>query len=115
MGAGVGDRTESIASSWEGLRSHYEAPEQEQVYGLMVPAADSGRELRAVFEAMAGHLDTYACVLAGIKQRLNEFEERASAFRARVVGGVWVNALTARSTGLGDLAKGALKVTGQVL
>ena len=60
MGAAVGDKTESIASSWEGLRPHYQAPEQEQVYGLMVPAADAGRELRAVFEAMAGHLEGYS-------------------------------------------------------
>ncbi|MGW6130193.1 polymorphic toxin type 15 domain-containing protein [Cellulomonas sp. NPDC055163] len=108
MGTSVQDETSSIATSWNGLTHSYEAPEQQRVYDLMRPAVTSANQLRTAFHTMAGHLETYATALAGIKPRLASFEQRAAAFRAEVVNGVQVDASSSNEAGFGDYAKGAV-------
>ncbi|GEA88037.1 polymorphic toxin type 15 domain-containing protein [Cellulomonas cellasea] len=112
MGTSVQDETSSIAASWSGLTHSYEAPEQQRVYDLMRPAVTSANELKTAFHTMAGHLETYAAALDGIKPRLASFEQRAAAFRAEVINGVQVDASSSTEAGLLDYGKGMLEWAG---
>jgi hypothetical protein len=102
VGRAVEDGTVQVDASWSRLTGCYEAPEQEQVYGLMAPAVTSAVAVRTALARAAGHLDGYASTLAALKPRLAAFEKRAAAFRARVVDGVWVDASSAKGASFGD-------------
>ena len=106
MGKAADDETRAINTTWLGLGAHYEAPEQQQVYDVMRPAVTSAGDLKNTFGSMAAYLDTYAAALDGIKARLSDFEGRAAAFRASVVGGVQVDASEAKDAGFGDFVVG---------
>ncbi|MBB2924720.1 polymorphic toxin type 15 domain-containing protein [Cellulomonas cellasea] len=112
MGTSVEDETSAIATSWSGLTHSYEAPEQQRVYDLMRPAVTSANELKTAFHTMAGHLETYAAALDGIKPRLASFERRAAAFRAEVINGVQIDASSSTEAGLLDYGKGMLEWAG---
>lgn len=102
MGQSVEDKTEAIKTAWDRLGGSYEAPEQEKVFAVMNPAVTSAQDLRTAFSSAAGHLDTYASALAGIKPRLADLERRAREFRASVIDGVWVDASASSDAGFGD-------------
>ena len=106
MGSTVEKEVDHIKTSWGGLTAHYEAPEAQQVYALMDPAATSAGELRSALDSTADHLDTYASTLAGIKPRLQALEDRAAAFRAEVINGVQVDASEAADATVGQQLKG---------
>ncbi len=88
MGKSVHTQVGDIDSSWGGLKSHYEAPEQQRVYDLMDPAVKSARELKSTLSKAAGYLDLYASTLHCLKPRLKDLERRAEKFRADVICGV---------------------------
>lgn len=102
MGTAVTDKTDSIHTSWSRLDGPYRAPEQDQVYALMDPAVTSAGELKSTFDQVAGHLDTYAAALDGIKSRLRTLEDEAATFRASVIDGVWVDASASKDASFGD-------------
>lgn len=106
MGGEVKYRVEDVEKSWGGLGGCYEAPEQDRVYALMKPAADDAHGLNTVLRSAAGHLDTYAATLDGIKPRLADLERRARAFRSEVICGVRVDASEAKDASMGDKAVG---------
>lgn len=109
MATTVHDETSSIDTTWAGLSGSYEAPEQEQVYALMTPAVTSATELKTAFDAAAGHLDTYAGVLDGIKSRLSTFETTAADFRAEVINGVETIAAESNEANVEDYAEWAFQ------
>lgn len=108
MGTTVKTQVGDIDRSWGGLKSHYEAPEQDRVYELMDPAVTSASDLKTTLGKVAGYLDTYASTLDGIKPRLADLERRARAFRADVIDGVKVDASEAKDASFGEHAKGAI-------
>lgn len=106
MGGEVKYRVEDVEKSWGGLGGCYEAPEQDRVYALMKPAADDAHGLNTVLRSAAGHLDTYAATLDGIKPRLADLERRARSFRSEVICGVRVDASEAKDASLEEKAVG---------
>lgn len=106
MGSSVTTQVGDIDTTWGGLRSHYEAPEAEQVYAVMDPAVESATDLKTTLGKVAGYLDTYAATLDGIKPRLAALEKEAADFRARVIDGVTVDASEAKDASFGENAKG---------
>ena len=102
MGSTVERETSSIGRTWEGLKDSYEAPEQETVFELLTPAVKSATDLRSDLDEAAGHLDTYASKLGGMRKRLATFEAEAWEFRNRVKDGVMVPASEAKDASLGD-------------
>lgn len=112
MGKSVRTQVVDIDSSWGRLKAHYEAPEQQRVYDLMDPAVRSARDLKSTLSKAAGHLDVYASTLHCLKPRLQKLEKDANDFRARVSGGVTVDASDAKDASFGDLAMGGLNWIG---
>lgn len=113
MGQAVEDKTTSVSTTWGRLPSCYRAPEQDSVYAVMRPAVTSADALHTRFDAAARHVDTYAGALEAIKPRLADIERRATEFRNRVIGGVWVDASSAADAsfmdhlgGIGDYIPG---------
>lgn len=102
FGTAVTDKTDTIHTTWGRLNGIYQAPEQDRVFALMDPAVTSASELKTTFDEVAGHLDTYAAALEGLKSRLASVEERAAAFRASVINGVTVDASAAKDASFGD-------------
>ncbi|MDM8084221.1 hypothetical protein QUV83_05540 [Cellulomonas cellasea] len=102
MGQAVEERTTTVKIIWDRLTGCYQAPEQEQVYTVMAPAVTSAQQVNSRFGKAATHIDTYAGALEAIKPRLADLERRASAFRAKVVNGVWVDAAESANASLGD-------------
>ena len=102
MGQAVDDKTGEIKTTWDRLGGCYHAPEQEKVFAVMNPAVTSAGDLKRAFSSAAGHLDTYASALAGLKGRLADLESRARAFRASVIDGVWVDASESADASFGD-------------
>lgn len=87
MGKTVEDRTNAVHTTWSGLPAHYIAPEQQQVYELMDKPKTAADTLHDKLDSAAGHIDTYADTLEGIKPRLQSLEDRAVAFEAEARAG----------------------------
>lgn len=102
FGSTITDKTDTIHASWSRLNGPYQAPEQDRVYALMDPAVTSAGELKSTFDQVAGHLDTYAATLEGLKSRLQTVEDEAATFRASVIDGVTVDASAAKDASFGD-------------
>ncbi len=102
FGSTITDKTDTIHASWSRLNGPYQAPEQDRVYALMDPAVTSAGELKSTFDQVAGHLDTYAGTLEGLKSRLQTVEDEAATFRASVIDGVTVDASAAKDASFGD-------------
>lgn len=91
MGKGVKTKVTDLNTDWKALRSCYEAPEQEAVYTLQDPAQHSAEDLATTLDKAAGHLDTYAAELSGLKQKFADLTSEITSFRSRVSGGVEVS------------------------
>lgn len=91
MGNGVKKKVTDLNTDWKVLRSCYEAPEQEAVYTLQDPAQHSAEDLATTLDKAAGHLDTYAAELSGLKQKFADLTGEITSFRNRVSGGVEVS------------------------
>ncbi|WP_066587947.1 TNT domain-containing protein [Cellulomonas timonensis] len=102
MGQAVEEKTTTVKTIWDRLTGCYHAPEQEQVYTVMAPAVTSAQQVNSRFGEAATHIDTYAGALEAIKPRLADLERRATAFRAKVVNGVWIDAAYSANASFGD-------------
>lgn len=87
LGAGVSERTWAVYEAWAGLSVHYQAPEQEKVLSLMVPAQTAGDDVAQAMRTVATALEAYADELVPIRKDMLSLEGRARAFRSRAVSG----------------------------
>ena len=92
MGQVVDSRMDTIVGLWNGLPGVYVAPEAEQAYGLMKPAAEASETIKSKFEKAAGALDDFASAIEPVKTELKSLESEAAAFRSATLseyGDTW--------------------------
>ena len=82
MGQVVDSRMDAIVGLWNGLPAVYVAPEAEQAYGLMAPAATASETIKTKFEKASSALDDFAGAIEPVKGELETLEEEAAAFRS---------------------------------
>ena len=82
MGQVVDSRMDTIVGLWNGLPAVYEAPEAEQAYGLMKPAAEASETIKTKFEKASSALDDFAGAIEPVKSELASLESEAAAFRS---------------------------------
>ena len=70
MGQTIDSRMDTIVGLWNGLPGVYVAPEAEQAYGLMAPAATASETIKTKFEKAAG-------ALGGFRECARTRQERA--------------------------------------
>ena len=81
MGQVVDSRMDTIVGLWNGLPGVYVAPEAEQAYGLMAPAATASETIKTKFEKAAGALGDFASAIEPVKSELETLEQEAASFR----------------------------------
>ena len=81
MGQVVDSRMDTIVGLWNGLPGVYVAPEAEQAYGLMKPAAEASETIKTKFEKAAGALGDFADAIEPVKGELEALEQEAASFR----------------------------------
>ena len=70
----------------------YVAPEAEQAYGLMAPAATASETIKTKFEKASSALDDFAGAIEPVKAELQALEQEAAAFRSATLseyGDTW--------------------------
>ena len=82
MGQVVDSRMDAIVGLWNGLPAVYVAPEAEQAYGLMAPAATASETIKTKFEKASSALDDFAGAIEPVKSELATLEQEAAAFRS---------------------------------
>ena len=82
MGQVIDSRMDAIVGLWNGLPAVYEAPEAEQAYGLMKPAAEASETIKTKFEKASSALDDFAGAIEPVKSELASLESEAAAFRS---------------------------------
>ena len=81
MGQVVDSRMDAIVGLWNGLPAVYVAPEAEQAYGLMAPAATASETIKTKFEKASSALDDFAGAIEPVKSELATLEQEAASFR----------------------------------
>ena len=82
MGQVIDSRMDTIVGLWNGLPGVYVAPEAEQAYGLMAPAATASETIKTKFEKAAGALGDFAGAIEPVKGELATLEQEAASFRS---------------------------------
>ena len=82
MGQVVDSRMDAIVGLWNGLPAVYVAPEAEQAYGLMAPAATASETIKTKFEKASSALDDFASAIEPVKSELATLEQEAASFRS---------------------------------
>jgi len=82
MGQTIDSRMDTIVGLWNGLPGVYVAPEAEQAYGLMAPAATASETIKTKFEKAAGALGDFAGAIEPVKSELATLEQEAASFRS---------------------------------
>jgi len=82
MGQTIDSRMDTIVGLWNGLPGVYVAPEAEQAYGLMAPAATASETIKTKFEKAAGALGDFAGAIEPVKGELATLEQEATSFRS---------------------------------
>ena len=82
MGQVVDSRMDAIVGLWNGLPAVYVAPEAEQAYGLMAPAATASETIKTKFEKASSALDDFAGAIEPVKSELETLEQEAASFRS---------------------------------
>ena len=82
MGQVIDSRMDTIVGLWNGLPAVYVAPEAEQAYGLMAPAATASETIKTKFEKASSALDDFAGAIEPVKSELATLEQEAAAFRS---------------------------------
>mgnify|MGYP000949741182 FL=1 len=82
MGQTIDSRMDAIVGLWNGLPAVYVAPEAEQAYGLMAPAATASETIKTKFEKASSALDDFAGAIEPVKAELATLEQEAAAFRS---------------------------------
>ena len=81
MGQTIDSRMDAIVGLWNGLPAVYVAPEAEQAYGLMAPAATASETIKTKFEKASSALDDFAGAIEPVKAELQALEQEAASFR----------------------------------
>ena len=81
MGQVIDSRMDAIVGLWNGLPAVYVAPEAEQAYGLMAPAATASETIKTKFEKASSALDDFAGAIEPVKSELATLEQEAASFR----------------------------------
>ena len=81
MGQVIDSRMDAIVGLWNGLPAVYVAPEAEQAYGLMAPAATASETIKTKFEKASSALDDFAGAIEPVKAELQALEQEAASFR----------------------------------
>ena len=81
MGQTIDSRMDAIVGLWNGLPAVYVAPEAEQAYGLMAPAATASETIKTKFEKASSALDDFAGAIEPVKSELATLEQEAASFR----------------------------------
>ena len=92
MGQVVDSRMDAIVGLWNGLPAVYVAPEAEQAYGLMAPAATASETIKTKFEKASSALDDFAGAIEPVKGELEALEQEAASFRSATLseyGDTW--------------------------
>ena len=92
MGQTIDSRMDTIVGLWNGLPAVYVAPEAEQAYGLMAPAATASETIKTKFEKASSALDDFAGAIEPVKAELQALEQEAAAFRSATLseyGDTW--------------------------
>ena len=92
MGQVVDSRMDAIVGLWNGLPAVYVAPEAEQAYGLMAPAATASETIKTKFEKASSALDDFAGAIEPVKSELETLEQEAASFRSATLseyGDTW--------------------------
>mgnify|MGYP000963704504 CR=1 FL=1 len=92
MGQTIDSRMDTIVGLWNGLPGVYVAPEAEQAYGLMAPAATASETIKTKFEKAAGALGDFAGAIEPVKGELATLEQEAASFRSATLseyGDTW--------------------------
>ena len=92
MGQVVDSRMDAIVGLWNGLPAVYVAPEAEQAYGLMAPAATASETIKTKFEKASSALDDFAGAIEPVKSELATLEQEAASFRTSTLseyGDTW--------------------------
>ena len=82
MGQTIDSRMDAIVGLWNGLPGVYVAPEAEQAYGLMAPAATASETIKTKFEKASSALDDFASAIEPVKTELKSLESEAASFRS---------------------------------
>ena len=82
MGQVIDSRMDAIVGLWNGLPAVYVAPEAEQAYGLMAPAATASETIKTKFEKASSALDDFASAIEPVKTELKSLESEAASFRS---------------------------------
>ena len=82
MGQTIDSRMDAIVGLWNGLPAVYVAPEAEQAYGLMAPAATASETIKTKFEKASSALDDFAGAIEPVKAELEALEQEAASFRS---------------------------------
>lgn len=85
MGQTVDSKMDAIVGLWNGLPAVYVAPEAEQAYGLMAPAATASETIKTKFEKASSALDTFADAIGPVKSELASLESEAATFRSNTL------------------------------
>ena len=92
MGQTIDSRMDAIVGLWNGLPGVYVAPEAEQAYGLMAPAATASETIKTKFEKASSALDDFASAIEPVKSELATLEQEAASFRSATLseyGDTW--------------------------
>ena len=92
MGQTIDSRMDAIVGLWNGLPGVYVAPEAEQAYGLMAPAATASETIKTKFEKASSALDDFAGAIEPVKSELATLEQEAASFRTSTLseyGDTW--------------------------
>ena len=92
MGQTIDSRMDAIVGLWNGLPAVYVAPEAEQAYGLMAPAATASETIKTKFEKASSALDDFAGAIEPVKSELATLEQEAASFRTSTLseyGDTW--------------------------
>lgn len=85
MGQTIDSKMDTIVGLWNGLPAVYVAPEAEQAYGLMAPAATASETIKTKFEKASGALDVFAEAIGPVKSELASLESEAATFRSNTL------------------------------
>ncbi|MDO5494245.1 MAG: hypothetical protein Q4G64_00860 [bacterium] len=88
IGRDFEEKVSDVHSTWKGLRGPYEAPEAEQVIGLLDPAHSDAEDYAGTLASIGTELTSFADALEPLKTRMETLKAEAWEFRHSVVNGV---------------------------
>ena len=88
IGDKVSTQAATVVTTWQRLSAHYEAPEDETLFGVMDPVKTHGETFDTNVGLVSSALKVYAAEVEPIKLELAAIRADAAAFASDVAGGV---------------------------